>query len=70
MIAQASSFVHGQFGGTASATTAARRNAPALRLYNYDEERPVTVVQMHGLRDPAGNGETMRGMLRSRRRPS
>lgn len=54
-----STFVHGQFFDHEEWTVADRpRAALAVRTVDRDGGRSVSVVQTHGLRDPAGKGDT------------
>ena len=55
----ASAFVHGRFTDHAEWTSADRpRNALAVRTVDRATGRPIWVVQLHGLRDPAGKADT------------
>jgi endonuclease/exonuclease/phosphatase family metal-dependent hydrolase len=54
-----STFVHGQFTDHAEWTVADRpRNALAVNVVDRATGRSVWVVQLHGLRDPAGKADT------------
>lgn len=54
-----SAFVHGQFTDHAEWPAGDRpRNALAVRTVDRATGRPVWVVQLHGLRDPAGKADT------------
>lgn len=54
-----SAFVHGRFTDHAEWTVADRpRAALAVRTVDRATGRPVRVIQAHGLRDPAGKGDT------------
>jgi endonuclease/exonuclease/phosphatase family metal-dependent hydrolase len=58
VIAEAMDFVHGTFcfGGWGDHPRA--RNAHGIRIFDYELGYPVTIVQLHGLRDLAGKGDT------------
>lgn len=58
VIGQASDFIHGDFSPHGWGPHPRARNAHAVRLYDYAGDRAVTVVQLHGLRDPDGKGDT------------
>lgn len=58
VIGQASDFVHGEFSPDSWGTHPRARNAHCVRLFSYEDGFAVTVVQMHGLRDLAGKGDT------------
>jgi len=59
VLEQAAAFVHGRYIEHEQWTVSGRpRVAHALRLTAPGLERPVTVVHLHGLRDPAGKGDT------------
>jgi endonuclease/exonuclease/phosphatase family metal-dependent hydrolase len=52
-------FVHAEFLDHADWPTGDRpRTAQAVRLIDRDAKRAVTVVHLHGLRDPEGKGDT------------
>ena len=58
VIAQAQDFIHGGFTADGFGPHPRARNAHCLRLFDYRSNRPVTVAHLHGLRDPAGKGDT------------
>jgi endonuclease/exonuclease/phosphatase family metal-dependent hydrolase len=59
VVAVESAFVHGRFVDHTEWTVADRpRVALAIRTVDRDSGRPVCVVQVHGLRDPAGKHDT------------
>jgi endonuclease/exonuclease/phosphatase (EEP) superfamily protein YafD len=59
IIGRWSAFVHGSFVEHSTWPTADRpRTAHAVRLFDRTAGRTVTVVHLHGLRDPAGKGNT------------
>lgn len=55
---QAQEFVHGHFDPHGFGDHPRSRNVHAVRLYDYANDWPVTIVQMHGLRDAAGKGDS------------
>lgn len=55
---QALDFVHGAFSADGWGPHPRARNAHGVRLFDYGKGCAVTVVQLHGLRDPAGKGDT------------
>ena len=57
VIGQAQGFVHGAFSPDGWGEHPRSRNAHALRLYDRGAGAPITIAQMHGLRDPAGKGD-------------
>ncbi|WEK49205.1 MAG: endonuclease/exonuclease/phosphatase family protein [Candidatus Kaistia colombiensis] len=58
IIGQAVDFVHGNFSTHGWGPHPRGRNAHGVRLYSYDGDFPVTIVQLHGLRDKNGKGDT------------
>lgn len=58
VIAQRQGFVHGAFSPDGYGEHPRSRTAHAVRLYDLDAGRPVTIAHMHGLRDPAGKQDT------------
>lgn len=58
VIAQAAGFVHGEFTADGWGEHPRSRNAHCIRLFDYDRGCPITIAQMHGLRDIAGKGDT------------
>ncbi|MCR6499494.1 endonuclease/exonuclease/phosphatase family protein [Shinella sp. CPCC 101442] len=58
VIGQALDFVHGSFSPHGFGTHPRARNAHAFRLYDYEADRAVCVVQFHGLRELDGKGDT------------
>jgi endonuclease/exonuclease/phosphatase family metal-dependent hydrolase len=58
VIAQALDFVHGSFSADGWGDHPRPRNAHCIRLFNHAHARIVTIAHMHGLRDPAGKGDT------------
>jgi endonuclease/exonuclease/phosphatase family metal-dependent hydrolase len=58
VVGQMLGFVHGDFSPTGWGEHPRSRNAHAVRVFRYDTGSAVTIVQMHGLRDLAGKGDT------------
>ena len=58
VIGQAMDFVHGDFSSDGYGAHPRARNAQCLRLFDYRANRPITIAQLHGLRDLAGKGDT------------
>ncbi|KQV32420.1 metal-dependent hydrolase [Rhizobium sp. Root1203] len=58
VIGHAMDFVHGGFSADGYGPHPRARNAQCIRLFDYAAGRPVTVAQLHGLRDLAGKGDT------------
>lgn len=58
IIGQRQGFVHGAFSPHGYGEHPRSRSAHAVRLYDPETERPVTIAHMHGLRDPAGKHDT------------
>lgn len=58
VIGQAQDFVHGAFLHDRWGPHPRARNAHAIRVFDYDAGKPITIVQLHGLRDPAGKHDT------------
>jgi endonuclease/exonuclease/phosphatase family metal-dependent hydrolase len=58
IIGQGLGFVHSQFSADGWGPHPRSRNAHGIRMFRYDAGSAVTIVQMHGLRDLAGKGDT------------
>lgn len=58
VIGRAMDFVHGDFSGDGYGEHPRPRNADCMRLFDYARNRPITIAQLHGLRDLAGKGDT------------
>lgn len=58
IIGQSMDFIHGSFSPHGWGPHPRGRNAHGIRLYSYDGDFPLTIVQLHGLRDKAGKGDT------------
>jgi endonuclease/exonuclease/phosphatase family metal-dependent hydrolase len=58
VIGQAQAFVHGEFSAHGWGPHPRARNAHCVRLFNYEDDFSITIVQTHGLRDLGGKGDT------------
>ena len=58
VIGQALDFVHGQFSAHGFGAHPRARNAHAVRVHDYRSGHAVTIVQMHGLREETGKGDS------------
>ncbi|WFU10382.1 endonuclease/exonuclease/phosphatase family protein [Rhizobium sp. CB3090] len=58
VIGQASGFVHGEFSADGWGPHPRSRNAHCIRIFDYQGGFPITIAQMHGLRDLEGKGDT------------
>ena len=58
VIGQAQDFVHGRYGAEGYGAHPRARSAHAVRLFDHEMGRAVTVAHMHGLRDLAGKHDT------------
>ncbi|PDT14617.1 metal-dependent hydrolase [Rhizobium sp. J15] len=58
VIAQGLDFVHGQHACDGWGQHPRPRNAHCIRLFSHRHASTVTIAHMHGLRDPAGKGDT------------
>ena len=58
VIGQAQDFVHGTFLHDGWGPHPRARNAHAIRIFDYEAGAPITIVQLHGLRDLAGKHDT------------
>ncbi|SFB53078.1 Endonuclease/Exonuclease/phosphatase family protein [Rhizobium sp. NFR07] len=67
MIGQAQAFVHKSYSPHGYGDHPRSRVAHAVRVYDYDQDRPVAVVQMHGLRDPLGKMDTPARLAQAQR---
>jgi endonuclease/exonuclease/phosphatase family metal-dependent hydrolase len=66
VIGQALGFIHGEFGADGWGEHPRSRNAHVVRVFSYGLTRSITVVQLHGLRDPAGKGDTPARLAQAR----
>ncbi|MGD1885273.1 MAG: endonuclease/exonuclease/phosphatase family protein [Paracoccaceae bacterium] len=67
IIGQAQGFVHKNFSPVGYGDHPRSRCAHAVRLYDYETMRPISVTQMHGLRDPKGKMDTPERAAQARR---
>ncbi|MFS8146826.1 endonuclease/exonuclease/phosphatase family protein [Rhizobium sp. BR 249] len=58
IIAQGLDFVHGRFSPEGWGDHPRPRNAHCIHLFSHEQASSVTIAHMHGLRDPAGKGDT------------
>ncbi len=58
IIGQVQGFVHKEFSAYGYGDHPRSRSAHAVRLYDYAQERPVSIAHMHGLRDLRGKMDT------------
>jgi endonuclease/exonuclease/phosphatase family metal-dependent hydrolase len=58
VIGQVSDFIHGDFSAHGWGPHPRARNAHAVRVHDYKGDKTFTVIQLHGLRDPEGKGDT------------
>ena len=58
VIAQGLDFVHGHYSCDGWGQHPRPRNAHCIRLFSHRHASTVTIAHMHGLRDPAGKGDT------------
>ncbi|PSJ61227.1 metal-dependent hydrolase [Mesorhizobium soli] len=67
VIGQGQDFVHGEFSPDGWGDHPRSRNAHAVRLFDYETSSTITIAHMHGLRDPAGKGDTPARLVQARR---
>ncbi|UJW73524.1 endonuclease/exonuclease/phosphatase family protein [Rhizobium sp. SL42] len=58
IIGQALDFIHGRFSPNGFGDHPRSRNAHGVTLFDHATAAPITVVHLHGLRDPAGKQDT------------
>lgn len=58
VVGQALEFVHGAYAPHGFGQHPRPRNAHAVRLFDYNADQTVTVVQMHGLREKSGKRDS------------
>lgn len=58
IIGQALDFIHGRYSHHGFGEHPRARNAHAVRLFDEHAGTAVTIVQLHGLRDPSGKGDS------------
>ncbi len=64
---QVQAFVHGSFSAHGFGDHPRPRNAHAVRVHDGTRDRFVSVVQLHGLRDPAGKHDTTQRAVQAQR---
>lgn len=67
IIGQAQGFVHKDFSPHGYGDHPRSRNAHAIRIYDYEQDRTVSVAHMHGLRDLNGKMDTPERRTQARR---
>ena len=67
VIGQAQGFVHKDFSAHGYGDHPRSRGAHGVRVYDYAQDRAVTVAHMHGLRDPNGKMDTPERAAQARR---
>ena len=67
IVAQAQGFVHKSFSPHGYGAHPRSRSAHAIRVYDFERERFVSVAHMHGLRDPNGKMDTPERILQAHR---
>ncbi|CAN7464588.1 endonuclease/exonuclease/phosphatase family protein [Ensifer sp. ENS07] len=58
VIGQALGFVHGSFSPDSWGPHPRARNAHCIRLFDHDAGTPITIAQMHGLREVGGKNDS------------
>lgn len=67
IIGQAQGFVHKSYGSDGYGNHPRSRSAHAVRIYDHDNDRPVGITHMHGLRDLNGKMDTPERAEQARR---
>lgn len=67
VIAQAQGFVHKRYSPHDFGPHPRSRNAHALTIYDYEQDRAISIAHMHGLRDPSGKHDTPGRRLQAQR---
>ena len=67
LIGQAQGFVHKGFSPDGYGEHPRSRSAHVVRLHDFDRGRPITIAQMHGLRDLNGKIDTPERLEQARR---
>ena len=67
IIGQIQSFVHKAYSSGGYSDHPTPRSAHAVRVYDYDSDRPVCITHMHGLRDLNGKMDTPERAAQARR---
>lgn len=58
VLGETAGFVHGQFSPDGWGPHPRARNAHCVRIFDYGGRFPITIAQMHGLRDTGGKEDT------------
>lgn len=67
IIAQTQAFVHKNYAPYSYGEHPRSRNAHAIRVFDYENDRPLVVAHMHGLRDLQGKSDTPERALQARK---
>ncbi|MCR9237995.1 MAG: endonuclease/exonuclease/phosphatase family protein [Alphaproteobacteria bacterium] len=67
VIAQHQGFVHGTFSANGYGAHPRSRSAHAVRLFDFEQQVPVVIAHMHGLRDLAGKHDTPERLVQARK---
>ena len=67
IITQHQGFVHGTFSAAGYGDHPRSRTAHAVRVFDFDQQVPVVIAHMHGLRDLAGKHDTPERLLQARK---
>ena len=67
VIGEARGFVHGDYAASGWGAHPRARNAHVLRLHDHAAGRSFAFAHVHGLRDPAGKGDTPARHIQARR---
>lgn len=67
IIGQHQAFVHKEFSPNGYGEHPRSRNAHAVRIFDFDNNWPVTIAHMHGLRDSGGKQDTAQRRVQAER---
>ncbi len=67
IIAQVQDFVHKSYSPHGYGDHPRSRNAHAIRVYDYTQDRPVSIAHVHGLRDLNGKMDTPERLVQAHR---
>ncbi|MEC9343140.1 MAG: endonuclease/exonuclease/phosphatase family protein [Pseudomonadota bacterium] len=67
VIGQVQNFIHGDYAPDGFGAHPRARNAHGLRLFDHAAGHPVTIVHLHGLRDPDGKHDTPARQIQAER---
>lgn len=67
VIGQVQAFVHKSFSPHGYGDHPRSRSAHGVRVHNYERDRSISVLHMHGLRDPRGKMDTPERLAQARR---